>query len=95
MRTKQPISFQPIPCPGGGIIALQIYPPGTWFDDTDFNIFVGGSGVGHAPNMLAARGLLHDKAVEACSRRIVEAEDVADHYRKAKSRLVNQGLQEI
>lgn len=93
MRTKEPIKFKSIPCPGSGYIALEIYRPGTWFDNTDFAVFVGGSGVGHAPTLPAAKKLLLAQAKEACQRRIREAEAIAAHYRAMEARLKISSLQ--
>ena len=89
----KPISFKPIPGPNGGHCCLSIHPPGTWFHNTDFAVFVGGCGVGRAETLPIAKNLLFHHAKKMCQRRIREAEDIAAHYRKMEAQLDKKGLQ--
>lgn len=77
---KKAISFEAIPGAGGGRICLTIQPPGTWFDNTDYVIFVGGCGVGREKTLAAAKKMLFLEAQRYLQRQIRDAQATANHY---------------
>lgn len=90
MREKR-ITFKPIPGHAGGEIHLEIYPPGTWFNDPSYVCFVGGGGVGHRPTLPAAKKFLLSSARNILHRRVTELEDAAEHYRRELKKLTTLG----
>jgi hypothetical protein len=88
------ISFDPIPCEGGGgIICLTIYPPFQFIDNEGFSVFVGGGGVGERETLAEAKTFLLEKAKETCENRIARAIDTIQHFRNQLDRLNTEGLQ--
>ncbi len=80
---KTEIRFKPIPCQRkGSHIALSIYPPGTWFENRDYKVFVGGCGFGEARTLPKAKELLLRCAREQLEKYIAEGEAQAAFYRK-------------
>lgn len=97
MSKPKPIEFTPIRCAGSltGYVALQIYPPGAWFDSKQFEVFVGGCGrSGHRSRAAAEKRLL-ELAMKTCDDRITQAQAMLDHYKKERERLVKHGLQRV
>lgn len=96
MATKpKPIEFAPIRCAGAltGHIALDIYPPGAWFNSKQFKVFVGGDGRSEHRSRGAAEKRLLEFALETCDDRIAQAQAMLDHYKQERERLVRHGLQ--
>ena len=61
------------------VVYGTIYPPGCWMgDDPQWNVFVGGGGVGSVDTWEEARELLEEKMIETFERRVHEAEAIAD-----------------
>lgn len=80
MKTEEK-SYRPIPAVTPPCFtALSIKPPGSWFDDTRYVIFVGGSGIARADTEEEAEALLLDGAKRYCRRRIEAARREAEHY---------------
>src|SRR2546421_196851 len=73
---------------------LTITPPGTWFDNKGFAVFVGGSGHGERPTLLEAEAYLVECANSYCGHRIAEAEATARHWKEARVAFMARGLQE-
>jgi hypothetical protein len=86
-------AYDSLPCVDRcGHIALNIYPPGTFCDNTDFGVFVGGCGVGHRKTLKGAQDYLLEAAKRQVIKRIEEAEKTAEHYEKVLEHLDRQGL---
>jgi hypothetical protein len=93
VKPEQRIEYEPIQNPSGeGYIALSIYPPGTWFDETCWMVFVGGSGVAKAASLEEAERELLWRGLEACDRRMGYAQRLIDHYRTERAELESEGL---
>jgi hypothetical protein len=75
-----------------GQVHLGIYTPGTFIDNKDYQVFVGGCGVGSRKTLAEAEALLLERAISYCTRTINEAEAKALHYRLARGRLTGGGL---
>lgn len=88
------IRFKPIKGFIGGHIALTIYPPGTWFQNKKFKVFVGGGGLGDRATLKTAKDYLHAMAIRECDRAIDEAQKKIEHYKRERDRLVREGLEE-
>lgn len=87
------IEFRPIPG-RTGCTALTIYRPGEFMPgDKAFGVFVGGSGVGAATTLAAAKTLLLKRARGYCQRHIDDALVEVDHYRVQLARLHKVGLE--
>lgn len=88
------ISFKPIPAMSKDqFAALTIHPPGTFIDNKDYIVFVGGCGVGHATSLKEAKQMLLERAKQYCANRITEAERKLRHYREQLAVLEKEGLQ--
>ena len=81
---KDSVVFAPIPGPDGGIVALTLWPPGTWLAKNAWQVLVGECGVGRASSRAEAETLLLSAAQEECDRRILRAEAEAKHYRTVR-----------
>lgn len=94
-RRPKSIEFVPIRCAGSlsGYVALEIYPPGAWFDSKQFEVFVGGCGRASHRTRAAAEKRLLDLAIETCRERIAQAQAILDHYKKERDSLMQHGLQ--
>lgn len=88
MSKKKPIEFQPIEQGNQGYIALQIYPPGAWFDSKMFLVFVGGCGRSEHRTLSAAEKALHKLALEECDERIARARSQIEHYENERLKLI-------
>lgn len=87
------LSFQAIPNPGGcGKIMLTIYPPGTWMDNKDYIAFIGGSGIGHAPTLKAAKEVLRLGVERSLQRHADDAIKTLVHYTNELAKFRGQGL---
>ncbi len=85
--------FEPLPCPSGsGVIHLTIYPPGTFCNNTDFSVHVGGCGVGHTRTLAAAEVLLAKEAHRVLTNRREAASRIADHYGRILDDFTRNGL---
>lgn len=86
---KPTINYKPIKGQRkGSYTALTIYPPGAWFKNTDYQVFVGGCGHGARPTLKEAESFLLFCAQQYCERRIAEAKKTEIFYRKALAKLV-------
>lgn len=85
---KRSISYQPIPEPSGGYVALEIYPPGTWFGSKMFHVFVGGGGRSAHQTLKVAEAALHKLALAACDERIAQAKASLAHFERQRAKLV-------
>ena len=95
MSKPKPIEFAPIRCAGSltGYIALEIYPPGAWFNSKQFEVFVGGCGRSSHRTRGAAEKRLLELAIETCDDRITQAQATLEHYKRERERLAQHGLQ--
>lgn len=85
--------YQPIPnTEDKGYIALHIAGPGEFCGNTDYIVFVGGCGVGHASTLAAAKIRLLAEAKNTCLRRISAAQQQVHHYRDQLQKLDDEGL---
>jgi hypothetical protein len=89
---KGEIAYKPIATEQGHA-ALSIRPPGTWFDNTGYVVFVGGLGVGEHKDLHGAEKLLLEAAKRYCHRRIADAEHTIAHYTVQLQRLKGDGLE--
>ena len=87
------IEFKPIHGVRDGFTCLSIYPPGTFIDNKDYAVFVGGCGVGHQKTLETAKRYLLYMAEEYCLRHIADADMVSSHYRRMLKQLESKGLQ--
>lgn len=71
---------------------LSIRPPGAWFDNPDYVVFVGGNGVGSRKTLIEAERLLHLEAIAYCRRRQAEAEVIGRHYDGLRRKLGREGV---
>lgn len=94
MKKQRRIAFRPIPQRGAGQLCLSIYPPGMWFDDPGFVVFLGGCGHGSVPTLSEAKTKLLEHAKDWCKRAISEAEKEIKHYQKQLKKLEEEGLGE-
>lgn len=92
-QTDSAIEFKPIQCfSGNGYIALSIYPPGTWFGEETYRVFVGGCGLCTCPTLEDAKIALLKRAIERCDRLIGEAEAQIVHFKNQRDLLRSEGL---
>lgn len=90
---REPIYFEPVKNPrAGSYIALAIRPPGTWFDNRDFKVFVGGCGRGKSISLAGAKRLLLKLAIEECDQRLANLRVELGHYERERQRLTKRGL---
>lgn len=91
--SKTRINFAPIPARHGkGYVALSIYPPGTWFDNTKYKVFVGGSCVGERDTLALATKYLLASAIAYCDRIVADARSTANHYGVERDLLGDVGI---
>ena len=91
-RTKK-IEYVPIPCEGGrGYVALSIYPPGTFFNNKGFAVFVGGCGYGEELTLGEAEKYLYECALEDCRRQVINAQAAALYWGERTALLERDGL---
>lgn len=86
------IAYKPIPQPGGGIYALDIYRPGEWMRNKGYSVLLGGGGHGERKTLAAAKAFLLERAIMYCDRKIEEAKKSVEHYEAQKQLLVKKGL---
>ena len=91
MRHKH-YMFNPIPGVKTGLTHLSIHPPGSFMDNVDYMVFVGGCGVGHAKTLEKAKSLLLTMAKVYCSWQVEDSERVTGHYKKQLAQLDANGL---
>lgn len=89
---KKRIHFESIPDTGHGYFALQIYPPGTWFNRPQFHVFIGGVGVGRRRTLASAKKFLLAEAIATCDSQIASAKAKIEHYERERQKLVKHGL---
>ena len=77
----------------GRALMLSISPPGTWFDDPEYVVFVGGNGIGRRKTQKGAEVLLLEGAKTYCKRRMAEAQAELAHWGAALKRLEARGLE--
>ena len=78
--TKARLEYRSIPGYKGGELALTICPPGTWNDNSQYLIFVGGCSVGKASNEAEAEAILNSQLVRELQFRITNAQALVRHY---------------
>lgn len=94
-KSKKTIEFAPIQDARRGYTHLQIYPPGTWFDRTDFRVFVGGCERGGRKTLAVAKAFLLAEAIVECDSRIARAKHEMEHYEHERKVLVERGLRPL
>lgn len=93
-RDLSPLYYRPIPgMREGSQAALNIKPPGTWFGEPGYHVFIGGCGVGVEPTQQKAERVLLREALRYCTRQIEDAQKVIAHYEKARAALELHGVQ--
>jgi hypothetical protein len=91
-KKERPMSFRSIRGHRSGECCLTIYPPGTFMNNADYSVHVGGCRVGHAATLSGAKGILLSEAVKYCQQQIDESEAKRMHYVRELNALQADGL---
>ena len=76
---------------GKGRMILSIQPPGTWFDSKNYEVLVGGCGVGGHKTLAGAIVLVQQRAIERLENQAAEGSRRAEYAEAQLRRIRNEG----
>lgn len=91
---RKALHYKGIPGVKEGVTCLSIQPPGSWFSEPRYVVFVGGCGVGSATTKKAAEQILAEHARASMERHIRDARRVIQHYETQLARFTLQPARE-
>lgn len=85
------LKYEPVRVPGG-LLHMEIRPPGSWFNNIDYRVFIGGSGRGGYKTLAKAKKALLRMALAELEDRQAEYELKAGWYHDSYVELEAKGL---